>query len=82
MLLDCTIIMNLLSFSVTSIFHVIIVEKQFIKHDTSTHCLTCNFRHMSIFLSISIYCHTPSRTFLAGVCCRARLAEKKKIKAK
>ena len=35
----------MMSFSVTSIFHVIIVEKQLIKHDISTHCLTCNFRH-------------------------------------
>ena len=33
-------------------------------------------------LSISIYCHTPSRTFKAGMHCRARLAEKEKIKAK
>ena len=29
------------------IFHIIIVEKQLIKHDILTHCLTCNFRHMS-----------------------------------
>ena len=36
----------------------------------------------SLSISISIYCHTPSQTFLAGVRCRARLAEKKKIKAK
>ena len=41
--IDNYIIMNLLSFSVTSIFHVIIVEKQLIKHDILTHCLTCNF---------------------------------------
>ena len=37
---------------------------------------------MSFYLSISIYCQRHSRTFLAGVCCQARLAEKKKIKAK
>ena len=36
-----------------------------------------------IYLYLSLYkCCTPSRTFLAGVCCLARLAEKKKIKAK
>ena len=45
------IIMNLLSFSVTSIFHVIIVEKQLLKHAILTHCLTCNFRHMSQYNS-------------------------------
>ena len=28
-------------------FHAIIVEKQLIKHDILTHCLTCNFHHMS-----------------------------------
>ena len=43
--------MNLLSFSVTSIFHVIIVEKQLIKYDILTHCLTCNFRYMSQYNS-------------------------------
>ena len=46
------IIMNLLSFSVTSIFQVIIVEKQLIKHDILTHCLTCNFHHKSQYNSI------------------------------
>ena len=38
--------MNLLSFSVTSIFHVILAEKQLMKHDILSHCLTFNFRHM------------------------------------
>ena len=42
--------MNLLSFSVSSIFHAIIVEKQLIKHDILTHCLTCNFRYAPIQL--------------------------------
>ena len=45
------IIMNFLSFSMTSIFHVIIVEKQLIKHDILAHCLTCNFRHLSQYNS-------------------------------
>ena len=45
------IIMNLLSFSVTSNLHVIIAKKQLIKHDILTHCLTCNFRHMSQYNS-------------------------------
>ena len=31
----------------TSIFHVILVEKQLIKHDILSPCLTFNFRHMS-----------------------------------
>ena len=43
--------MNLLSFSVTSIFNVIKAEKQLIKQDVLTHCLTCNFRHMSQYNS-------------------------------
>ena len=44
--------------------------------------LSLSVGELSIYLSISIYCHTSSRTFLAGVRCRGRLAEKKKIKAK
>ena len=32
-------------------FHGIIVEKQLIKHDILTHCLTCNFHHMSQYNS-------------------------------
>ena len=45
------IIMNLLSFSVTSIFHVILVEKQPIKHHILSDCLTFNFRHRSEYKS-------------------------------
>ena len=44
-------IINIVSFSMTSIFHVIKVEKQLIKHDILTHCLTCNFRQMSQYNS-------------------------------
>ena len=43
--------MNLLIFSLTSIFHVIIVKKQLIKHEILTHCLACNFRHMTQYNS-------------------------------
>ena len=32
-------------------FHAIIVEMQLIKHDSLTHCLTCNFHHMSQYNS-------------------------------
>ena len=46
--------MNLLSFSVTSILHVIIVEKQLLKHDILTHCLTFNFRHMSQYIPVGV----------------------------
>ena len=38
----------------TSIFHAIIVEKQPIKHDILTHCLTCTFRHMSQYNSFPL----------------------------
>ena len=34
------LIMNFLSFSVISIFHVILVKKQLIKHYNSSHCQT------------------------------------------
>ena len=44
--------MNLLSFSGTSIFHAILVEKQLIKHDILSHCLTFNFRHMSQLIHV------------------------------
>ena len=41
------IIMNLLYFfSVTSVCHVIIDEKELLKHNILTHCLTFSFRHM------------------------------------
>ena len=43
--------MNSLFFSMTSIFHVILVEKQLIKHDMLSHCLTFNFRHRSDYKS-------------------------------
>ena len=33
-------------------FHAIIAEEQLIKHDILTHCLTCNFHHMSQYHSI------------------------------
>ena len=32
-------------------FHAVIVEKQLIKQDILTHCLTCNFHHMSQYNS-------------------------------
>ena len=46
--------MNSLAFSMTSIFHVILVEKQLIKHDMFAHCLTFNFRHRSEYKSFPL----------------------------
>ena len=37
-------------------FYAIIVEKQLIKHDILTRCLTCNFHHMSQYNSFPLVC--------------------------
>ena len=61
------IIINLLSLSVTSIFHVILVQKQLIKHDILSNCLNfivrLNVPIQAIPVGVERSYGTPTGTF-------------------
>ena len=67
--------MNLLYFPRDINFHAIIVAKQLIKHNILTHCLTCNFHHMSQYNSFpsvwrGLTEHRREHPVYSNVCCQ------------